>query len=282
MESMTGFSVRSFEDKDFMLTFRVKSLNSRYLEVKTNLPTEFFGLEKKMREMVQKSLLRGGVELNASYLNLNLSQSVKSLKPWVESFKKTAKELGVNDSLTLDSVVKRSTVLGSSAISKAKEKKILKVLNDALIDLKSERLKEGASTLVRLHKDQKLCTKALKDIEGEVQKSKKALKEQWQKKASQIEVEVSADRLALEVALLIEKSDVSEEVERLKIHFKEFNKILTSDVSLKGKRLDFYCQELYREANTIGSKIKNAAAIRSVMDLKSGLERLREQVQNIQ
>lgn len=282
MESMTGFSVRSFEDKDFMMTFRIKSLNSRYLEVKTNLPSEFFGFEKKMREMIQKSLLRGGVELNASYLNLNLSRSVKSLKPWVKSFKKTAKELGVNDSLTLDSVVKRASALGTSTISKSQEKKILKLLNEALIDLKSERLKEGSATLVRLKKDQRLCAIALKEIEGEVEKSKKRLKEQWQKKASQIEVDVSDDRLALEVALLIEKSDVTEEIERLKIHFTEFNKILTSDVALKGKRLDFYCQELYREANTIGSKIKNAAIISSVMDLKSGLERLREQVQNIQ
>lgn len=282
MESMTGFSVRSLDDKNFMLTIRLKSLNSRYLEVKTNLPSELFPLEKKIREMVKKSMNRGGVEVNASFLDLDLSGAVKSLKPWVKSFKKTAKDLGVHDSLTLDSVVKRSTLLGSSTLSKSDEKKILKVLNEALVDLKTERLKEGSAILIRLDKDLKVCLKLLKEIEKEVQKSKESLKENWNKKLEQISIEIPEDRVALEISILLEKSDVSEEIERLKIHFDEFNKILTSKTPLKGKRLDFYCQELYREANTIGSKIKNATVIRSLMDLKSGLERLREQVQNIQ
>ena len=282
MESMTAFSVRSIKDKDFMLTLRLKSLNSRYLEVKTNLPSELFCLEKKIRDMVKKSINRGGVEVNASYLDLNLSGFVKSLKPWVKSFKKTAKELGVQDSLTLDSVVKRSTLLGSSTISKMREKKILKALNEALIDLKIERSKEGASTCVRLKKDLKLCFKFLKEIEKEAVKAKEQLKESWKNKINQIRREVPEDRVALEISVLIEKSDVSEEIERLKIHFNEFNTILTLGTPLKGKQLDFYCQELYREANTIGSKIKNALIIKFLMDLKSGIERLREQVQNIQ
>ena len=282
MEGMTGFFSRNLEDKSSILTLRIRSLNSRYLEFKTNLPPEFFSLEKRIRDMVKKSMSRGSIEINISYLNLDLSRSVKSLRPWIKSFKKTAKELGVQDSLTLDSVIKRSALQGATILTSNQEKNVLKVLSEALIDLKIERLKEGAAILNVLEKDCKLCLKFLKDIEKEAHKAKDQLRENWSKKMSQLQMNVPEDRVALEVSLFIEKSDVSEEIERLKIHFEEFNTILTSKTPLKGKRLDFYCQELYREANTIGSKIKNASVIRSLMDLKSGLERLREQVQNIQ
>jgi uncharacterized protein (TIGR00255 family) len=282
MESMTGFSIKNFEDKNFMLTVKLKSLNSRYLEVKTNVPSELFSLEKTIRDLVKKSIQRGGVEVNISYLDLDLSGAVKSLKPWVDSFKKTAKDLGVKDSLTLDSVMKKSSLLGGAVITKTQEKKILKVLSESLIDLKNERLKEGSETLKRLEKDLKFCHKLLKEIEKEALKAREELKESWKNKIDLIKQEVSEDRLALEVSILLEKADVSEELERLKIHFQEFEAILKSQTHLKGKRLDFYCQELNREANTIGSKIKNAAVIKYLMDLKSGLERIREQVQNIQ
>jgi len=282
MESMTGFSVKNCEDKDFILNLKVKSLNSKYLEVKANLPSEFFHLEKKVREYVQKEFSRGGIEVNASYLNLNLSNSVKKLKPWVKSFKKTAKDLDVSDSLSLDSVMKRSANMGHSSLTKSNEKMILKTLDESLKALKKERVKEGLSILKVLNSDLKICLDFLSSIDKSVQKAKDVLKVQLNKKAEQIKVDIPEERLAVELSLLIEKSDVGEELERLKIHFSEFKRILNSKESLKGKKLDFYCQELNREANTIGSKIKNAEVIKLLVSLKGALDRLREQVQNVQ
>ena len=84
VESMTGFSMKSLEEKGFIVSFKIKSLNSRYLEIKTNLPAEFFQLEKQIREAVQRSFKRGGFEVSAAFLNL--TSSVKELKPWVKSF----------------------------------------------------------------------------------------------------------------------------------------------------------------------------------------------------
>ena len=132
--------------------------------------------------------------------------------------------------MTLESVLKKSTGLGFSNLSKAQEKKILSLLNRGLLELKKERKKEGEATRKVLEKDLKICLKLLASINKEVKCSKELLQEQFYKKASQMKVDVPEDRLALEWALLIEKSDVSEELERLRVHFEEFKKTLYSKI----------------------------------------------------
>ncbi len=282
MESMTGFSNRILENNKYSLTVSVKSLNSRYLDLKLNCSSHILSLEKKIRILVKKHITRGFVELNVSYIPFDLTSDTKGLKEWVNSYKKTSIKLGVEDHLDLEKVLKKSSQHGFLNLSKSLEKEVLDCIEKSIISLKTERLKEGSELKISMCENINQAKSIFEKIEKKIFLYKKGLKSKWIKKIKLIKSEVSEERLSFEVALFLEKADVSEELDRLKIHFNEFLKIISSKKNLKGKKLDFYCQELNREANTIGSKAKDSSVTKLLVDLKSNFEVLREQVQNIQ
>lgn len=282
MESMTGYSNRILESNDYSLTVNIKSLNSRYLDLKLNCSSHVLGLEKKIRALVKKHIVRGFVELNVSYIPFDLNSDTKDLKKWVKSYKETSLKLGVEDHLDLEKVLKKSSQHGFLSLGKSIEKEVLVCVEKTIRSLKEERLKEGSELKILLCENISQAEKIFEKIEKKISLYKKDLKSKWVKKIKLIKSEVSEERLLFEVALFLEKADVSEELDRLKIHFSEFLKIINLKNSLKGKKLDFYCQELNREANTIGSKAKDSSVTKLLVDLKSNFEILREQVQNIQ
>jgi uncharacterized protein (TIGR00255 family) len=279
---MTGFSNRVLEKNNYSLTVSVKSLNSRYLDLKLNCSSHVLGLEKKIRTLVKKHLVRGFIELNVSYIPFDLSSDTKGLKEWVNSYKKTSIKLGVEDHLDLETVLKKSSQHGFLSLSKSIEKEILECVEKSIRSLKEERLKEGRELKILMLESVNQAKTIFKKIESKISVYRKDLKSKWIKKIKLIKSEVSDERLSFEVALFLEKADVSEELDRLKVHFFEFLKIMNSKNNLKGKKLDFYCQELNREASTIGSKAKDSSVTKLLVDLKSNFEVLREQVQNIQ
>lgn len=282
MESMTGFARLSKENKDFNCSLQVKSLNARFLDFKFYMPPALSYLEEDFRKEFKKFFLRGTFEINFYFKKSNLDVPLKSLKPWIKQYKKMAKDLGVSDDLTMSKVLHKSTSEMDYSLKPQEKKIVMETFRKVLLDLQRRRLVEGKSLKSVLQKEISAVYRELKLIKVEVRKTKQDTVKDWKKRVKSLGSENDQAKLETEVALILEKADITEEVDRLGIHLKEFGKIINSKVGLKGKKLDFFCQELAREANTIASKSKSAELTRLSVNLKSNVEKLRQQVQNIQ
>ena len=282
MESMTGFAQGELEDKKSRIYVKAKSVNSRYLDIKVNLSSNLSELEPELRTLVSKFLNRGSVEVTVHCLDKDMGSRLKSLKSWTKSYKKLAHELDVIEDLTLDMVIKKSSQTGQNKAEKTVLKEALKAANTVLAGLKKEREKEGKELKKVLLAELSNSKKCFDEIKTSVLKDRSKITERFNEKLKSLNIEINQERFESEVALLLDKSDVTEEFDRLEVHFKEFKNLISSKDSVIGKKLDFYCQELSREVNTIGSKIKNSTVTKSLVDLKSSIETIRQQVQNIQ
>jgi uncharacterized protein (TIGR00255 family) len=282
MESMTGFSRFSKENKDSNYSLQVKSLNARFLEFKFHMPPALSYLEEDFRKEIKKTFLRGTFEINFYFKKSNLDVPLKTLKPWIAQYKKMARNLGVADDLTMTKVLYKASNESDYSLKPQEKKAVLDAFKKVLNELQKRRLTEGRSLKGVLQKEISNIHKELKLVKAELKKIKMDTRRDWTKKFKKIGLESDQSKLESEVALILEKADITEEVDRLGIHLKEFTKILNAKTGLKGKKLDFFCQELAREANTISSKSKSTELTRLSVNLKSNVEKMRQQVQNIQ
>lgn len=288
MESMTGFAQGTLEEKDYFFSVQVKSVNARFLEQKIFSHKDLFEIENDFRSLIKSEILRGTVEAYIKFRRKEeaVDDTFKALlkkKSWVKSYQSTAKALGVEDDLSLGSLMKMAPLEEKKEFSKADIKKMKDLFKATLKDLKISREHEGKNLLKTLKVEIKELKSGLKDIEAWYKKNESVVRDEWQERVKLLKVEVDPDRLEQEISIVLEKSDIAEEIDRFAIHLKEFEKLLNSKKeSVIGKKLDFYCQELTREANTIGSKSKKSDLTRLSVNLKSSVEKLRQQVQNIQ
>jgi len=282
MESMTGFSRLSKDNKDYNFSLQVKSLNARFLEFKFHMPPSLSYLEEDFRKEFKKVFLRGTFEINFYFKKSNLDVPVKTLRPWIKQYKKMAKDLGVLDDLTMTKVLHKASSESDYSLKPQEKKIVLDSFRRVLKELQKRRLAEGRSLKGVLQKEIAGIHKELKLVKVEIKKIKAEARRDWKKKFKKIGLESDQAKLESEVALVLEKADITEEVDRIGIHLKEFTKIINAQTGLKGKKLDFFCQELAREANTIASKSKSTELTRLSVNLKSNVEKLRQQVQNIQ
>ena len=282
MESMTGFSRKTVNNSKTSLNIQTKSLNARFLEVKVGTSSELSFLEEDIRKKIKSHFVRGTIDVNIFYKKDGIDLPLKSLKKWISDYKKNAKLLGVSDDLSMSKVLKKASGESKTALTAKEKKEILDLVEKALIDLKKRRLSEGKDLKAILLKEVKLVKAELLLVKAFVKKHKKVITEEWLSKFKKINVEADPKRLESEIAILLEKGDIAEEIDRLDMHLTEFVKIMSGKADLIGKKLDFFCQELSREANTIASKSKNAELTRLSVNLKSYIEKLRQQVQNIQ
>lgn len=279
---MTGFAQGELEDKKSRIYIKAKSVNSRYLDTKVNLSSNLFELEPELRDLVSQFISRGSVEVTVHCLDKDMGKRLKSLKSWTKNYKKLSKELEVIEDLTLDMVIKESSQTGHNKAEKEVLKSVLKVAEAVLMDLKKERTKEGKELKKVLLAELLKSKKSFDAIKKLVSADRENITHRFNEKLKALNIEINKERFESEVALLLDKSDVTEEFDRLEVHFKEFKSLINSKDSVVGKKLDFYCQELSREVNTVGSKIKNSTVTKSLVDLKSSIETIRQQVQNIQ
>ncbi len=282
MESMTGFSKEIVQDKSLSLNIQMRSLNARFLEVKVGLPADLAFLEEGFRKKVKKELLRGTVDINIFCKRKGLNLPIKNLKKWILDYKNNAKVLGVNGDLTMDAVLKKTGEEFKESLTVQEKKLLSNTFIKALKNLKKRRVLEGKELKLILLKDLKLISVELSRVKNFVKKNKKIISQEWRNKLNELELKVDPQRLEVEVALLLEKSNIDEEINRIEIYTKEFVRVLSDKTNLVGKKLDFFCQEFSREINTIASKSKNVDLTRLSVNLKSYVEKLRQQVQNIQ
>jgi uncharacterized protein (TIGR00255 family) len=290
ISSMTGFGKSTVQKDNLHCETEVKSINSRYLEISLKLPKSLFNREYEIREFIRNKVKRGklivniqlkkdGFENSAPVLNKdNLGFAINFLK----DLKKAAK---ISDKITLGHLLSFQEIFFSQQTEESEEefKIILESLNNALDELILMRNREGEE----LYKDIEIrlinIQKSVEEIETISKSSTKEFFEKLKERAKMLFEDVIEykDRLELELALLVDKSDVTEECVRLKSHTKFFLETMNNGNDA-GRKLNFLCQEINREANTIGSKALSSEISHQTVSIKEETERIREQIQNIE
>ncbi len=290
MKSMTGFGKASSHTTDFLLDVTVRSVNGRFFEVKFHGPTIYKGLESEIRKMVGQTMQRGTIDIYFNRKVLKGSEKIlfnkKLAKKWLNGFNGMARELGLHPAESaqiLLSIPDLVNVEESDSIHIDEKKNLYSCLNKALVSCDKVRSSEGKG----LKKD---IEGHLKSLSAQVVKIKKLreqtkidLQKRYHKKLQTYDFpgEVDEQRVAQEIVIQLDKSDISEEVQRLDAHLKALAALVKSKGSI-GKKMDFYAQELLREVNTIGSKSTSSKLTQEVVEAKGLIEKYREQVQNVE
>ena len=285
ISSMTGFG-RAVIDTDVgQLSASIRSVNSRYLDVKIrglNFEPE---VEKSIRDLMTKSLIRGTVQItfemgNNNTSNKNLSFNKDRFEALDNILKTIAKTYGRE--LNMGDLMHASDLIADGKNELLDPDKIINVTKEALIQVLDMRKEEGGQIQEDLLRRLKVLKTGLIELEemnvSFADERNEKLESRLQKLLGKHELDET--RLAQEVALLAERADVTEETVRLKSHYDQMDKILTTR-GATGKRFIFLLQEITREVNTVGSKNGSIDVINQVIAMKDELEKMREQAQNI-
>ncbi len=291
IKSMTGFGRSEMAFDNYKITIEMKSVNNRFLDINTKVYKQYSFLEEVIRESVSKHISRGKIDVFVQIELTGDEEIVINLKDNVVLGYKDALErlsdiTGAKNDMSVSSFIRLPDVFDIEKREEDKEqmaKDVAMVAVNAAKDLLENREREG----VRLKEffDNSIIT--VKDIlEIIKERSPLTVNEYKNKMKERIEeilsgVEIDETRLLTEVGIFADKVNITEEIIRFESHLKEYSHLLLSDVAV-GRKLDFIIQELNREANTMGSKCNDYIISKSVVDLKSEIEKLREQVQNIE
>jgi len=287
VRSMTAFARAQADISGLELTWELKSVNHRFLEAQFRLPDQMRMLEHAFRETLRKHLKRGKVDCSLRIEKLSGSASVElnrtllvQLLGVLEQIKRDAPELGPPTTMDL---LRWPGVIGEQG----------SVNQDGLVDAVEDLFEEALSGLIahREREGQQLAhaiTDRLDEIDSVVRAVKSLtaslaheIQVRLRSRIADLAVQVDPARLEQEVALLAQRADIAEELDRLSIHVEEARSIVRGP-GPHGRRLDFLTQELNREANTLGAKSAQPATSQKSVDLKVIIEQIREQVQNVE
>ncbi len=292
LRSMTGFGAATREDGELSLRVEVRSVNHRHVLVKSRLPGEFAFLEGEIEAGVKKRLARGSVTVHVGFdrgvdgravgIDADVAQRYR------DDIVAVAKKLGVAPDVSMDTLLGLPGVVGGTNGAKADprdmRKAVLATVDEAVGRLVEMRETEGAAIGTDLAKHAKATDRIVRQIQKRMPAVVRAHQKSLEKRVGELlqerQVVQSAD-IAREVALLADRLDVNEEVARLDSHLSQLDAFLAKGGRI-GRKLDFLVQEIFREVNTIGSKCSDAKVAHWVVDAKTHVERLREQVQNVE
>lgn len=291
IRSMTGYGKKDGISQEVGVTVEIRSVNHRFLEVAVKVPRSLTQLEEQIRKTVQERCLRGRVDVSVSLHNsgggLKTVQIDQALaKQYHAALKKLQKTLGLRGTVDISMLAGFRDILSLSdqpVDSGQLSKTILRVLGGALTDLERMRRREGEA----LAKDLATHVEAIRTAKAAVaEKAPKLSHEAFERMKGRVQTLLQGElpdpaRLQQELALFADRSDISEELVRLESHMVQFDQTLRSKESV-GKTLEFLLQEMGREVNTIGSKANDAEVAGLVVRMKAELEKLREQVQNVE
>jgi uncharacterized protein (TIGR00255 family) len=296
--SMTGYaSVRGSVRDGVAFTLSMKSVNHRFLDLNLRLPSSCDGLEAQMRKMLKESLRRGHVEMTLQVerrTNSEIQLNAALLGAYLQAYREAAASHGLAYEPDLNAMLRIPGVMSVESSVGAEdavgfEGAVLSQLTDLIAKFNEVRAQEGAALAVELRRSMTRLGTFAEEMAGLRNGIREAQFERLRVRLMELTdgVSVSEERLLAEAALLAEKSDVEEEVVRLRTHVDRFVAMLDEGGEL-GKRLDFLLQELNREANTMLSKTSGAAGKNSLritelgLEMKAEIERAREQVQNLE
>ncbi|MDR2445853.1 MAG: YicC family protein [Treponema sp.] len=307
MKSMTGYAYKPLEsangtastDDGLSLSVEIKSYNSRFLEVFINVPPFLSGLEPKIREIAMETIHRGKVEITIRLKNnasLPVSINNEAAKAYLRAIAALSEDLRLYEDPPLSLLLRMDGVMETSQ-SRNDDfywEKLEPIFRSAITLLNNERTREGENAKTHILSFMDALEKSLETIQRFAQEEDDALKERLRARFTTHFTEITGgypadaataaaveNRLFAEIAAMLVKLTVAEEISRLKSHFAEFREE-TKRNPHPGKKLDFLCQEINREINTIGAKACKLEVSREVVSMKDALENIREQLRNVE
>ena len=283
LQSMTGYGSISLQLDELEICIEIKTLNSRYFDSKISIPSSLSSQELIINNVLKEKLIRGKVELRIKFVgtsNDSVAFNNSVIKKYIDELKEISE---FDDSQILKSVLSlpNSISKGELSFSEAQIKKIIDCLGTVIERVIDFRKIEGENTLKDLKENLTIIKEYSEKIEKISDLHKKNIKDELEIKSENLEISFDNGRLEQEVFYYLEKMDINEELVRLKSHMSFFIETLDNDLKEKGKKLGFICQEIGREINTIGSKSSNSDIQKSVVEMKSYLEKIKEQTLNI-
>lgn len=291
LKSMTGYGRSEAVVGSKKITVEIKSVNHRFSDYNIKIPRQYSYLEEHVRKMISESVSRGKIDV---YINIETQGEADKIITvnkelagnYISAMRELCTEYGLKDDLTLSSLISFSDIF-SSELKRDDEdelwKNVSSVIQPALEAFISMREREGS----RIEEDLVARVEYMAGLVREIDKrSPETVKEYQEKLYAKIhellgEQSIDESRILTETAIFADKVAVNEETVRLFSHFDEFKEIINSG-DPAGRRLDFLIQEINREVNTIGSKASDLDIAKTVVTLKGEVEKLREQVQNIE
>jgi uncharacterized protein (TIGR00255 family) len=290
--SMTGFGRSELIKKGIKVIAEIRSVNSRYLEITTKLPKNQSHRENDLKEIINKSLSRGKINVSISVDNAKLERTPlivnkQAARDYYKLLNELRKSLNIKSEITLDHLLKFSELLEVDDLPSdgAFEWSLIeKALDDAIKNLSSMRQQEGRELKKDLTMRINLIESKVKEIEKLSIKRMPLERERLRERVNKLlekPNQVDDRRIDQEIIFLSEKLDITEECTRIKSHNKFFIEAM-AEKEPSGRKLNFLIQELNREANTIASKANDATISHIAIGIKEELEKIREQIQNIE
>ncbi|MDO4778784.1 MAG: YicC/YloC family endoribonuclease [Tissierellia bacterium] len=292
IKSMTGYGKYQYMDEQLTLDLEIKSVNSRYLDINIKMPNQLNYLEDKIKKIIKSFIARGRVDVFIRTQRKNLFKSNVTIdyeiaKDMKEKLSNICNYVGIEDDVKLRDILINDDIITFENTG-IDEDYMLNVIETSIFEVIKKldlmRKNEGEALYQDLDSNIQKLSAVVSEIEiyskTIVDEQKKRLLENISKILDK-NISVDEDRLANEVAFLADKADINEEITRLKSHFVQFTKAMKS-LNPVGKQLDFISQEMLRETNTIGSKSSKIEITQKVIEGKSIIEKIKEQVQNVE
>ena len=287
ISSMTAFVQHESQSEQSRVVWEIRSVNHRYLEISMRLPEELRSAEMMFRETIKASLSRGRIDAvlryqsaessaNSPELNLDTINQLMAWSRTVQSTVPVAGELSIADILKWPGVLTPERIDEDQLSVAAKD-----ALANALSALASQRQREGRQLAVVINAKLEAARDIVIGVQGRVPELEQYARQRLNERVSEFAEQLEPGRFEQELVLLLAKSDITEEIDRLQLHLAEVANILNGSGPV-GRRLDFLMQELNREANTLGSKSNHPETTTAAVDLKVLIEQMREQIQNIE
>ena len=287
VNSMTAFARAQASSGGFVLTWELRSVNHRFLEMQFRLPEALRSVEYPLRDTLRKHLKRGKLDCSLRMERQASESTIELNRPlllqvlgMVEQVRRDAPEIGAPNPMDL---LRWPGVIGDDAgfDDETLATAVTDLFEEALTELMAYRQREGTQLADTISSRLDEIDAVVADVKGRTASIGHQIQARLQARLDDLKVQVDSDRLEQEVALLAQRADVAEELDRLGIHVEEARSILRKP-GPHGRRLDFLTQELNREANTLGAKATMVENSQRSVDLKVVIEQIREQVQNIE
>ncbi|MBU8877768.1 YicC family protein [Bacillus sp. FJAT-29790] len=289
VESMTGFGSSKKESGSFSALVEIRTVNHRFSEYQIRMPRQLLRIEDKMKKKLGQYIQRGRIEVYVTVegegmMNRQIRVDWALLDEYVQSVKRIKDKYSIRNEMTFQDVMREELIAieEKETANEEIERIVLSALNEACVQLKQMRIMEGGE----LEKDVNHHLNRLSMRAAELRVYAKEVVRHYQERLTKrmtdfLNGQLDEARILTEVAIFADKADINEELTRLQSHIKQFVITLQGKEPI-GRKLDFLLQEMNREVNTIGSKANDSKVASEVVEMKSLLEKMKEQVQNIE
>ncbi len=288
MKSMTGYGYNEFQNEKIGLVIELKSYNNRYLDLNMNMPSFLSPLEPELRNYLAERIERGKVDFSIRIKEIEedvtilIDRAVASAS--INALKELSEIAGLDSSVSLSNIMRMEGVfkkIKNRDLDYFREM-IFEILEKTYIQYDENRNREAVKTAEDIESKLSVIEKTVEKIENNAETLEDEIKNNLRQKFTDLlGSSIDENRIYTETAVMLVRFSINEEIVRLKSHIEGFRKTFRSSESLVGKKLDFICQEMNREINTIGSKSIKIEINQAIVDARDALENIREQVRNI-